>query len=146
MPAISTPKQTTWDSNIYVVAMTRVLVIIGVSYLIKSLYQLIGWSCFPPSTSTSFPAADARFSFGLGFDGDSLDNGPTVEIEMPLADGYGRRSPLPPYIPRDGDFLHTGPTAQIEMPMVDSHVPRSPSPTYRSHERQRAIASELRTT
>lgn len=41
MPVLPNPQQSDWNNNIYVLATTRVLVVIGVAYLIRSLYGLV---------------------------------------------------------------------------------------------------------
>ena len=42
MPVLPPQQQpNNWDSNIYVVTVTRILVFIGVTYLIRSVYQYI---------------------------------------------------------------------------------------------------------
>ena len=41
MPPLQVPQHTDWSNNIYVLTATRVLVMIGVAYLIKSLYSLV---------------------------------------------------------------------------------------------------------
>lgn len=41
MPALSISQQPEWNNNVYVFATSRILVVIGVAYLIKSLYTLV---------------------------------------------------------------------------------------------------------
>ena len=42
MPVLPSQQQSNdWDSNIYVVTVTRVLVVVGVTYLIRSVYQYV---------------------------------------------------------------------------------------------------------
>ena len=42
MPVLPSQQQSNdWDSNIYVVTVTRVLVVVGVTYLIQSVYQYV---------------------------------------------------------------------------------------------------------
>lgn len=41
MPALPTPQQSDWDNNVYVLATTRIFVMIGLAYLIRSLYSLV---------------------------------------------------------------------------------------------------------
>ena len=41
MPALPISQQPEWNYNVYVLATTRILVMIGVAYLIKSLYTLV---------------------------------------------------------------------------------------------------------
>lgn len=42
MPALPRQQQSNdWDSNIYVVTVTRILVVVGVTYLIRSVYLYI---------------------------------------------------------------------------------------------------------
>ena len=43
-------QQSDWNSNVYVITVTRVLVGVGVFYLVRSLVQLVQWSCFPQHT------------------------------------------------------------------------------------------------
>ena len=39
MPALPIPQQSDWSNNVYVVATTRIFVVIGMGYLVKSLYN-----------------------------------------------------------------------------------------------------------
>ena len=41
MPALPVPRQADWSDNIYNLATIRVVIIIGVAYLVKSLYNLV---------------------------------------------------------------------------------------------------------
>ena len=42
MPVLPSQQQSNdWDSNIYVVTVTRILVVMGANYLIRSVYQHI---------------------------------------------------------------------------------------------------------
>ena len=41
MPALPISQQHEWNNNVYVLATSRILVMIGVAYLIKSLYTLL---------------------------------------------------------------------------------------------------------
>ena len=41
MPLLLDPQQSDWSNNVYVLTATRVLVMIGVAYLIRSLYSLV---------------------------------------------------------------------------------------------------------
>ena len=41
MPVLPTSQQSDWNNNVYVLATTRVLVMIGLAYLIKRLYNLV---------------------------------------------------------------------------------------------------------
>lgn len=41
MPVPPTPQQSDWNNNFYVVATTRIFVMIGMGYLIRSLYSLV---------------------------------------------------------------------------------------------------------
>ncbi len=45
MPTLNPPQQDMWNDNVYVLTTTRILIVIGVSYLLRSLFQLIKWSC-----------------------------------------------------------------------------------------------------
>jgi len=38
------PQQSNWNDKVYLVAVTRILVVVGVSYLLQSLYQLFRYS------------------------------------------------------------------------------------------------------
>ena len=47
-------QQSDWNSNVYVVTVTRVLVGVGVFYLVRSIVQLVQWSYFSqPSRRTN---------------------------------------------------------------------------------------------
>ena len=39
MPVLALQQQSDWENNVYVLTTTRILVIVGVSYLFRSLYQ-----------------------------------------------------------------------------------------------------------
>ena len=41
MPVLPIPQQSDWSDNIYVLTTTRVLVMIGAAYLIRTLYSLV---------------------------------------------------------------------------------------------------------
>lgn len=41
MPSLPISRQPDWNNNIYVLATTRILVMVGAAYLVKSLYTLI---------------------------------------------------------------------------------------------------------
>ena len=41
MPVLPVPQQSDWSDNIYVLTATRVLVMLGMAYLIKTLYSLV---------------------------------------------------------------------------------------------------------
>lgn len=40
-------QQSDWNSNAYVVTVTRVLLGVGIFYLVRSIVQLVQWSCSP---------------------------------------------------------------------------------------------------
>ena len=47
-------QQSDWNSNVYVVTVTRVILGVGIFYLVRSLVQLVKWSCSPvPSRQTN---------------------------------------------------------------------------------------------
>ena len=39
MPVLALQQQSDWGNNVYVLTTTRILVIVGVTYLFRSLYQ-----------------------------------------------------------------------------------------------------------
>lgn len=39
MPALALQEQSAWENNVYVLNTTRIFVIVGVTYLFRSLYQ-----------------------------------------------------------------------------------------------------------
>ena len=39
MPVLALQQQSDWENNVYVLTTTRILVIVGVTYLFRSLYQ-----------------------------------------------------------------------------------------------------------
>lgn len=41
MPSLPNPQQSDWGNNAYVVATTRIFVVIGMGYLVKSLYNFV---------------------------------------------------------------------------------------------------------
>lgn len=63
MPALTVPQQPDWNNNVYVLATTRMFVMIGMAYLIKSLYNLV------PSIwgTRSAPIAAGGHSFPSSF-------------------------------------------------------------------------------
>ena len=46
MPALPISQQSNWSNNVFVLATTRILIMIGLAYLIKSLYAYLhlAWS------------------------------------------------------------------------------------------------------
>ena len=54
MSVTMSTQQSDWNSNVYVVTVTRILVGVGVFYLVRSIVQLVQWSCSPePSRRTN---------------------------------------------------------------------------------------------
>lgn len=53
-PLPLSPQQPDWSSNSYIVSMTRILVVVGVSFLARSLYQLLR-SSWPSVAAASLP-------------------------------------------------------------------------------------------
>lgn len=51
MPALPIPQQSDWNNNVYVLATTRIFVMIGLAYLLRSLYNLMpsNWGTHPAS-------------------------------------------------------------------------------------------------
>ena len=41
MSGITTSEESSWDSNVYVIVTTRIFVLIGTAYLVRSLYNLV---------------------------------------------------------------------------------------------------------
>ena len=39
MPALALQEQSAWENSVYVLTTTRIFVIVGVTYLFRSLYQ-----------------------------------------------------------------------------------------------------------
>ena len=39
MPVLELQHQSAWENNVYVLTTTRILVVVGVTYLFRSLYQ-----------------------------------------------------------------------------------------------------------
>lgn len=39
MPVLTLQQQSAWEDNVYVLTTTRILVIVGVTYLVRNLYQ-----------------------------------------------------------------------------------------------------------
>ncbi|CAD6590898.1 MAG: hypothetical protein ASARMPRED_005096 [Alectoria sarmentosa] len=62
MPALPVP-QSDWSNNVYVVVTTRVFVMVGMAYLIKSLYHLLPSNWGTRSASIAAVVADG---IGLG--------------------------------------------------------------------------------
>ena len=58
MPALPVPQQADWSDNIYILATIRVVVIFGVAYLIKSLYNLMAsiWGTRSASIAAGEPS------------------------------------------------------------------------------------------
>ena len=51
MPPIPTTQQFPWSQNTYTLTTLHICLLLGLAYLIRSLIQLLRWSCAPPSTS-----------------------------------------------------------------------------------------------
>ena len=51
MPVISTPQDPSWANNIYLLATTRTLALMGTAYLVRSVYNLVSptWGSRPAS-------------------------------------------------------------------------------------------------
>ena len=51
MPVINTPQDPSWTNNIYLLATTRTLALMGTAYLVRSLYNLVSpaWGSRPAS-------------------------------------------------------------------------------------------------
>ena len=47
MPVITTPQEPSWDNNVYVIVTTRMFVLMGTAYLIRSLYNLVSAAGVP---------------------------------------------------------------------------------------------------
>ena len=67
MPVLALQQQSGWENNVYVLTTTRILVIVGVTYLFRSLYQwarplverlpladLVPWAAGNTSSSSFF--------------------------------------------------------------------------------------------
>ena len=67
MPVLALQQQSDWENNVYVLTTTRILVIVGMAYLFRSLYQwarplierlhlagLVSWAAGSMSSSSSF--------------------------------------------------------------------------------------------
>ena len=52
MPVLTTPQGPNWDSNVYVVATTRIFILMGTAYLVRTLYNLVSpaWGSRAAST------------------------------------------------------------------------------------------------
>ena len=59
MPALPGSQQLDWNDNIYVLATIRILLVIGVAYLIKIMYGLMPFMC----GRRTAPVAQGRLSF-----------------------------------------------------------------------------------
>ena len=53
MPVLTARQDSDWDSNVYVITTTRVLVLVGTAYLGRSLYNLVSATWGSRSTSTA---------------------------------------------------------------------------------------------
>ena len=47
MPVVTTPQEPSWDSNVYVIVTTRMFVLMGTAYLLRSLYNLVSAAWAP---------------------------------------------------------------------------------------------------
>ena len=72
MPALPITKQSDWNNNVYVLTTIRVVVMILVAYLIKSLYNAVpsiwGWGARPSSVAAGRLAFPLHFGLCSGFD------------------------------------------------------------------------------
>ncbi|CAD6592931.1 MAG: hypothetical protein ASARMPREDX12_007127 [Alectoria sarmentosa] len=97
MDAINPSQQDNWENNIYLLTTTRILMALGLTFLVRSVYQLYQ-RMRTPSRSTGAPVPRAEEAIGidlealtLGALGDvaSFGSGPmdgineTVEIALP---------------------------------------------------------------
>ncbi len=63
MPALPVSQESDWNNNVYVIATTRAFVMIGIAYLVKSLYNLVPsiWG----TRSASIAAGRLSFPFNI---------------------------------------------------------------------------------
>ena len=59
MPILPTSQQADWGNNVFIQATTRILVMIGLAYLVKSLYAF--WPLALSTRSGSFAAGGLPF-------------------------------------------------------------------------------------
>ena len=52
MPVITTSQGLNWESNVYVIVTTRIFVLMGAAYLLRSLYNLVSATWGSRVTST----------------------------------------------------------------------------------------------
>lgn len=102
MTDTSTPPQpSSWDENPYLLATTRILIVIGTSYLLRSLFQLIQYSLSLRTVSRTDQAAAEE---NIGMDLDENVSGSQMSLELDfgsLDDGdLGVRLPERGYHPR----------------------------------------------
>ncbi|KAM0795149.1 hypothetical protein BDR22DRAFT_826351 [Usnea florida] len=73
MPVLPIPQHSDWSDNIYVLTATRVLVIIGAAYLIRTLYSLV-----PSIWGTSSASVAVAVEEGIGLDNIISDTSVTL--------------------------------------------------------------------
>ncbi|KAL9066248.1 MAG: hypothetical protein Q9161_007705 [Pseudevernia consocians] len=89
MPALPVTQQSDWSSNFYVVATNRIFVVIGMAYLVKSLYSLV-----PSIWGTSSASIAAAVADGIDLEDvtsnapvtvpDIVDTSPDIEADLTL--------------------------------------------------------------
>ncbi|MCJ1452478.1 hypothetical protein MMC28_002821 [Mycoblastus sanguinarius] len=102
MPPIPPQQQADWENIRFVLEITRDLIINigGLSYLLRSPFQLLQWSLSSTATRTLDPTPEE--SIGLDLD-DAFSNSPLsfdLDINIRDEEGSNIRPPQPVYNPR----------------------------------------------
>ena len=68
MPALPISQPSDWNNNVYVLATTRILIMIGSAYLIKSLYNVVPsiWSTRSASIAAGEHSCPSNFHQRIG--------------------------------------------------------------------------------
>ena len=86
MPALPVPQQSDWNNNVYVLATTRIFVIIGMAYLVKILYNMASsmWGARSASIAESEHCFLFIFHQRIGVKSHSLTS---LSYRVVIADG-----------------------------------------------------------
>lgn len=95
MPILALQQQSAWENNVYVLTTTRILVIVGVTYLVRSLYQwarpvverlplanLIPWAAGSFSRPIPLRHETCMFSAGAAADRALAATSPNVDVSL----------------------------------------------------------------
>ncbi|KAK0508806.1 hypothetical protein JMJ35_009082 [Cladonia borealis] len=130
MPVLAIQQQSDWENNIYVLTTTRILVIVGVTYLFRSLYQ---WARplmerLPLANVLPWAAAATSLNMDLSLDDLVPDSTITSTVDTDLSDTPNVRPPQPTYDPShrpQSPRARSHPSPQSHQCSMPSHIPTS---------------------